>query len=284
MTIIRGFFLLLSVLMLSGCTSLTSMLFYPDTQYYRTPDQFNIQYEKITLQSSDGEVLQHWLLLPSQPPKASILFLHGNGENISTHMGSVAWLTKHGYEVFLMDYRGYGQSSGVATLANTMADIQVTHQWLSMRQQRPIVLFGQSMGGALAISYAGIFNSSLSDDGTSELRPFSAVISESAPASWPQVAREAMRQHWLTWILQLPASLLTNDYDAEKHIGSITTPLLLMHSPSDNVVAFHHVEQLQANANPDTQLLITQGAHIAGMANAKIRDQVLDFIAENIER
>ena len=55
-----------------------------------------------------------------------VLFLHGNAENISTHIGSVYWLPEQGYEVVLLDYRGYGRSEGVPQLGRMLDDVLPT--------------------------------------------------------------------------------------------------------------------------------------------------------------
>ena len=270
-------------LWLTGCNSLSTLLFYPDTHYYRTPDNLNINYQTVTLTSDDGAQLRNWVLSPKQTPKATILFLHGNGENISTHMGSIAWITEHGYEVFMMDYRGYGRSTGVPTLENTFADIEMVHQWVSTQRSWPLVLFGQSMGGALALTYNAHLESAMEKgDHLGSLRSFSSMVAESSPASWPQIAREVMRQNWVTWPLQLPASLIPGEYDAQDHIASVTrTPLLLMHSRDDDVVPFHHAEQLLTAAQRELPFIEASGRHIAAMAHEEVRNQVLGFIEEN---
>lgn len=282
---------LFTCLSLVGCNSLSSLLFYPDTHYYRTPDQLNINYQTVTLTSEDGAQLRNWILSPKQAPKATVLFLHGNGENISTHMGSIAWLTDHGYEIFLMDYRGYGRSSGVATLGNTFSDIEMVHAWLSTERTTPLMLFGQSMGGALAITYAGHLNQTLAlghseqpPTEPAQLRPFRSIVSESAPASWPGVARDAMSQHWLTWLLQLPANLIPSEYDAERFVASTSevSPFLLIHSKEDQTVGYHHAERLLEKASAKTTFIESTGPHIAAMASEDIRNQVLAFLDEQL--
>jgi len=267
-------------LLLNACTSLSSLLFYPDTHYYRTPAQLGVESETIVLKSGLGATLTNWLLKPTGRPKASILFLHGNGENISTHIGSVAWLTRQGYEVFLLDYQGYGLSTGTSTLSTAMGDIGAAHAWLSQNRSTPLILFGQSMGGALAIAY-------LADSGASksrDLRPFSGLITESAPASWPQIAREVMKKHWLTWLLPAPASLITSRYDAEDTIADVTEmPVLMLHSREDQVVPYHHLEQILQSSHQNVRSLQTQGPHISGLADEAIRQAFVTFINEVLD-
>ena len=268
--------LLLTTIFMSSCTSLSTLLFYPKKQYYYTPEKLGLEAERVNLTTSDGETLANWLLTSPIEPRGTVLFLHGNGENISTHIQSVAWLPQQGYEVFLLDYRGYGKSTGTSMLSSALSDVEDAHRWLSQRlnsteHNRPLFVFGQSLGGALAITYTANYSQ--------QLRKIEGLISESAPASWPQIAREAMRNHWLTWLLQIPASLMPGGYDAEDHIAKITNiPILLMHSPDDPVVAYHHGQQLLAEAKSNTLWLDTQGGHIGGLNSQTTRKSFLAFL------
>lgn len=257
---------------LSACNSLSGFLFYPDKQIYRLPTQLGIEYEVVELTTEQGFVLHNWWLKPKDEIENVVLFLHGNGENISTHIGSVAWLTEHKVAIFLLDYRGYGASTGHSTLASAIEDVTLAHQWISEHYtQQPLILFGQSMGGALATYYAA--------HADPELKNIDALIAESAPASWPQIAREVMANHWLTWLLQAPASLMTGQYDAEDAIGHLgDLPVLLIHSQDDPVVPFHHMQQLSEKAPENTRTLITTGRHIAALRLKENRDALLSFI------
>lgn len=263
---------------LGGCTNLTSLLFYPKTHYVYTPEKLGLTAERINIATPDGEVLENWLLKTAVEPKGTILFLHGNGENISTHIRSVGWLPQHGYDVFLLDYRGYGKSTGSSTLPSALSDVQQAHRWLTNRlsaagNHQPLYIFGQSLGGALAITYTASYQQGL--------RKIDALISESAPASWPQIAREAMSNSWITWLLQIPALLMPSEYDPEDHIVKIAViPVLLMHSPEDKVVAYHHGLQLFEKSNSNAIWLDTKGGHIAGLNEQAIRQTFLAFLAQ----
>jgi len=259
----------------SGCSNLSAFLFYPNKHYYQHPEQIGLVAERVKIETSDGDVLANWLVQSVIKPKGTILFLHGNGENISTHINSVAWLPVHGYEVFLLDYRGYGRSTGESTLRTALSDIEDAHRWLSNRKEkRPLYVFGQSLGGALAITYTANYSQ--------DLTHITALVSEAAPASWPRVAREAMRNHWLTWLLQVPASLITARYDAEDHLPNITSiPILIMHSKQDSVVAYHHGKDLYEAAGDNAQWLELKGKHIAGLNDSVAKDSLLMFLESN---
>ena len=121
-----------------------------------TPGKFGLAYEPVHFASEDGTGLYGWFLPARGEAAATVLFLHGNAENISTHIASVAWLPARGFNVFLFDYRGYGASGGKPTLAGAQHDTEAAMQVLLLRadiDRSRIVVFGQSLGGALAAYY-----------------------------------------------------------------------------------------------------------------------------------
>ena len=107
---------------LFGCGHL---LFFPNTRLDITPDEIGMLYDDVFFASDDGTVLHGWFLY-SRPegPEASptVLFLHGNAGNVGTHLGGAYWLPSQGFNVFLIDYRGFGRSSGQAGLVGVHAD------------------------------------------------------------------------------------------------------------------------------------------------------------------
>ena len=97
------------------------MLFFPIKQHLLDPKERGVDYQDIYIGTESGQQLHGWLLPEADDLKGTVVFFHGNGENISTHVGAVYWLPQHGYRVILIDYRGYGKSSGQATLDNAIS-------------------------------------------------------------------------------------------------------------------------------------------------------------------
>ena len=110
-------FLLLTV---TGATGCSSIFFFPQKQHLQTPDLLGLDYEDIYLTSADETTLHGWWLKAQKPVKGTVYFLHGNAENISTHIRNIAWLPEYGYQVFLIDYRGFGLSGGKPTLPGAL--------------------------------------------------------------------------------------------------------------------------------------------------------------------
>jgi hypothetical protein len=115
---------------LGGCSGL---IFQPMRELVLTPDEIGLDYRDVHLEAEDGVRLHGWFL-PAEPPRrGSVLFLHGNAQNISTHIASVAWLPAEGFDVLLVDYRGYGLSGGSPSLAGLHLDFEAALEALLER-------------------------------------------------------------------------------------------------------------------------------------------------------
>lgn len=267
-----GLFLLIAFF-LSGCTS---VFFYPQRTLVRTPADINLKYEDLELRAADGVKLNAWYLPAAIPEQqGTILFLHGNAENMSTHIGSVFWLPARGYNVLLLDYRGYGRSQGSPTAAGAQFDIDAAHAYLLQRKDidpQRIILFGQSLGGALALDYAGF------SPRRNQLR---GVISDSAFSSYRLISREVLSRSWVTAALKWPLSLLVgDDHNPSRGIARITPkPVLIIHGKADKIIPVHHAQKLYEAANePKTLWLLDNVGHIESLRQPEIRERFIQFI------
>ena len=107
--------LALPLLLLGGCVE--SMFYYPDRVRYETPDALGLRYERVRFQSTDGTALSGWFIPAAgradpREAKGTVIHFHGNAQNMSSHWRFVAWLPKQDFNVFVFDYRGYGDSEG----------------------------------------------------------------------------------------------------------------------------------------------------------------------------
>lgn len=266
-------YLIILNFLLSGCTG---VFFQPHVQQYLTPDKIGLQYEDVHLNSSDGTELFAWWLPAQGKAKGTVLFLHGNAENISTHISSVHWLPAQHYNVLLLDYRGYGASQGTPSLAGAQLDIDAAMAHLLQRSdvnKERIVILGQSLGGAM-----GIYNVAHSP----YREHIRALISESAFSDYRQIAREKLAAFWLTWPLQWPLSFtVDDDYSPLPLVNKISPiPLLIIHGDKDPVVSLAHGQALfAAAAQPKEMWVVANGAHIGAFRHDKYRGMLLEYLA-----
>ena len=255
---------------LSACSKL---LFFPYKQHFLTPENLGLAYQDVTLSTEDNINIHGWLLPAQGKMKGSIYFLHGNAENISTHIESVWWLPAKGYQVFMIDYRGFGKSEGEPGLPEIFLDINAGFQWLLQHSKnKPVFLLGQSIGASL-----GIYFVATNPDTQQHL---SAVISDSAFTDYYEIVRHAAASTWPTWPFQhLAARSMDYPYNPIEVIDQISPiPLLLIHGENDSIIPVDHCSLLFAKARQPKKMLKTSGDHIQTFSNPENRLFVLDFL------
>ncbi len=259
----------LLLLTLSGCTQ---FFFQPSQGYLITPDKLGLSYEEIVFNASDGLELHGWWLPSVGKAHATVLFLHGNAQNISNHLGNVYWLPKEGINLFIVDYRGYGQSEGVPSLPGAMLDIEAAlQQTLTLTGSTPLVVVSHSLGASMAIHALAESPNKSRLSGAIFAAPFS---------DYRQVVREVAAGVWFLWPFQYPLSWsINNDFAPIESVARLTPlPLLFLHSASDSIISPQHSEQLFAQAREPKQLYLLKGGHNGLFSPQENRQLILDAI------
>lgn len=269
----RNFFYIFFCAVFFIQTGCTSIFFQPQQGLFENPFVKKVSCEDVYFETPDGVKLHGWLLEPEGKSLGRILFLHGNAENISTHVNNVLWLVLKGYTVFAFDYRGYGLSEGHSTIEGVHIDAEAAlKKLISFYPDERIVVLGQSLGGAIAIYMAA--NSSLKKE-------IKAVISEGSFAGYRQIAREKLGQFFLTWPFQYPLSLLFSDsYSPVRYVSKVSpVPLVILHGGKDRIVPLHHGEILYKNAAEPKKLWVADGmGHIQSFEDEGIRNRLLEYL------
>jgi uncharacterized protein len=257
---------------LSGCMP---AFFQPSTAIYHTPGQFGLEYEPVEMHAADGTELFAWFLPARGAPRATVLYLHGNGENISTQFANVAWLPRIGYNVLALDYRGYGGSQGRPSLAGVQLDIDAAMRTLLARPDvdpQRIIVFGQSLGAALAVHYVAR---------SSYRASVRLVILDSPFSDYRLIAREKMAGFFLTWPFQwLPRMTVDNDFSPVNSIEALSPiPVLFIHGEEDLIVPLHHSQRLYERAREPKQLwVVPETGHIQAVRSRDMRRRRTEYL------
>jgi fermentation-respiration switch protein FrsA (DUF1100 family) len=242
----------------------------------RTPAQFNLAYEDVFFDTADAVRLHGWWL-PTQTEETlgTVIFLHGNAENISTHISSVIWLPAVGFNVFLFDYRGYGLSQGKPDFEGLHRDVEAALALMTQRADisSNLIVFGQSLGASLAIT--SLATSAYKD----KIR---ALVIDSAFSGYRDIVQEKLASFWLTWPFQWPLSLgVSNTYHPLKDISRLSPiPVLIIHGTADQIIPVYHAQRLYAAAKQPKQIwLIPNGQHIQSMNHKDLRQRLLLFMS-----
>jgi len=254
---------------LSGCTNL---FYYPTREHVLGPGALGLEHTEISI-GGDGPQLNGWYLHAEGNPLGTVFFLHGNAENISTHIGAVHWLPAAGYNVFLFDYRGYGKSAGIVEIDGVHEDVKRALAYLRCHyaDSQPRFLFGQSLGASMALYLAG-------DEDFKE--SFQAVIAESPFSGYRKIVRDKLAEYWLTipfgWLI---ATGVSDEFSPLKKVSSISPlPVLIIHGEADEVVPVEHGIKLYEQAKEPKELwLVPNGAHTAAFSQRSYREKLLQY-------
>ena len=222
------------------------MTFFPESEISETPQDWGLEYEDIVLDTKDNIQLHGWFI-PSKESRRTLLFFHGNAGNISHRGESVRIFHRLGLNVLIFDYRGYGKSQGKPGEQGMYKDADAAwHYLVQIRGLEPknIILFGRSLGGAVATKLA-------SDVQAGKL------ILESTFSSGKDMAKS---------IFPLMSHIIyvRFGFNSEERIKKITCPVLVIHSPDDEIVPFQLGEKIYEAANEPKTLFKLRGDHNAG--------------------
>ena len=211
-----------------------------------TPEDVGLIYENLRLPTRDGERLHGWYV-PAANSRGVVLFFHGNAGNISHRLDSITVFNRLGLDVLIIDYRGYGESSGRPSEKGTYLDGEAAWEYLTgKRGVAPgrIVIFGRSLGGAVAAWLAS-------------RNQAAAVIIESSFTSGEDMARRLYPF--------LPAGLVTRlKYPVAEYASRIDSPVLVVHSRDDEIIPFEMGEAIFAAVNGTKSFIELRGDHNNG--------------------
>lgn len=269
-TIVKTAVALSAVLFLSSCSS---FFYHPSSLKFYDKNRLSVPPKEIYFESKNGAKLHAWYF-PSQtkPAKGLILHLHGNAQNLTSHFLYLRQAPAQGYDHFIFDYQGYGESEGTPSPERVVQDAEAALRFLqSFKPCLPIFIFAQSLGGNVALRMlANLKHPAIKELGV-EL-----VIVDSSFASYRSVARQVFASHWLTWIFQPIAWLVVDNSQGlgAGDLGKISpTPLWVIHGTKDRVIRFSQGENLYAWAKePKFFWPVTDGVHTSLLANSKSTD------------
>jgi len=190
--------------------------------------------EDVWFCAEDGAELHGWWF-PHSEAKGGVLVCHGNAGNVSDRVWIPRDLSDVPLHVFVFDYRGYGQSRGRPSERGTEMDVSAAWETARMRvgggEDPPIVLYGRSLGGAVALQAAAKL-------------PVRGVVLES---TFTSILELALLRYW--WLL--PRVACRHPYRSDLRISRVRAPVLAAHSPEDEVVPYEMGKRLFRRApNP----------------------------------
>jgi uncharacterized protein len=245
------------------------MIFLPTPTIEQTPAQFNLPYEDVWIPVRGSSDKLHGWWIPARTPHAPVmLHLHGNAFNIGANVEQAVLFHRLGVSVLLVDYRGYGRSTGrFPTEQQTYQDAEAMWHYLTVDRRIPpsqIILYGHSLGGAIGIELA------------THHPDAAALIVESSFTS----IREMVDRTMPFGIFPID-QLLTQHFNSIEKVSALQMPLLLIHGASDQRTFPEMSEALYTAAPQPKQLYLVPAAthnDVAAVAGVEYLQTIKDFL------
>lgn len=251
MKVIFIFFSFILPLVFQSCTY-QKLFYHPETKKNDISIQ-NFKTEEINISSANGKKINCLFVKPATTAIATILFLHGNAGNIANWRKSLEILAKNGFQVFIIDYQGFGKSEGKPKHKNLFKDSEAALHYLKNREdvkQTKLIVLGMSIGGHLAVSLTNKYQDKID-----------ALVIEGAFTSHNEIATNMM-----PWFIKPVAKITVRSmYKAKKNIKNIKIPKLIIHSTDDEIIPFAMGKKLFNNATEPKKFWEIKGKHIYGI-------------------
>lgn len=245
------------------------LMFFPSSTLVTNPEQaYNLRYEEVWI-PVQTEKVHAWWIPAAQPERGVVLHFHGNGSNISGNLSQAVRFHQLGYSVLMVDYRGYGRSTGeFPSEASVYQDAEAS--WAYLTQQRRIspdriVLFGHSLGGAVAIYLA-------------QQQPQAAGLIVQSSFTSMRAMVDAVGQYRI-----FPVDWLLNQKFASlDRVSSLQMPVLYIHGTQDALLPHQMSEALYAATPEPKRLHLVENAEhndvaeVGGAAYLQVLRQFFD--------
>lgn len=220
-------------------------VFFPSREIAVSPSVTGLPWEDVYFKARDGTNINAWFFKNPQA-KSTIIFAHGNAGNMGDRLPKIEFFYELGLNVFIFDYRGYGKSEGRPSEAGIYLDAQGAYDYLQLRgdvDMKNIILYGASLGGAVAIDLATHRSAAL-------------LVVESSITNARQMAK--------IFYPFVPSFCLSLKFDSIDKVRALRTSKLFIHSPEDEIVPYGIGQKLFEAAGEPKEFLKIRGGHNDG--------------------
>ena len=238
-------------------------VYAPSRELTTSPASLGLRFDELSLETKDGVKLHAWHVRVPEP-QGLVLFLHGNAGNIQDRLPLAAAFAHERLDTLLVDYRGYGRSEGTPWEEGLYLDAEAAFSW-GVRRSLPMVIYGESLGGAVATELA-------------IRRSSTALALQSTFTSLPEMA-----DHVLPF---LGRWLVSQRFDSALKLPLVRSPVLVIHGSADTVVPhamgarLYQLVQMQREFLPLPELGHNDVIHAA----PEIARRVASLLARNAGR
>lgn len=245
-----------------------SIIFVPSRVLAETPETLGLSFESVWIPVTKIQKIHAWWLPATTAPRGTMLYLHGNGLNMSANVALAKQYQALGLSVLMIDYRGYGLSDGdFPQEAWVYADADAALSYLQDQRQvelSSLIVFGHSLGGAIAIDLA-------------QKHPeVAGLIVQSSFTSMESLAKLQ------GWPNLFPLGLILNQrFDSLSKVPQLAMPKLWIHGDADELIPAAMSQQLHAISSSPSTIQVIEGAghnNVATIAGDRYNTMVQNFL------
>lgn len=225
------------------------------------PDDFVFQYFENAREhyfDIDQNSRVHALHFQVENPKGIILYFHGNTRSLDDWGFAAQEFTKHGWEVFMPDYRGYGKSRGKLTERGLYADAMRCYEHLQRQfSEKEIIIYGRSLGTGIATQLA------------SKTQPRHLVLET------PYHSMRAMVSRTIPFV---PSFLLKFQFPSNRNIKKVTCPIDILHGTADTLIPLKQAQNLNKLGQPTSTITIIDGGGHNNLSDYEMWQECIEQI------
>jgi uncharacterized protein len=238
-----------------------TIFFHPKKLRAGEPFRFSIPHKEVNIPVAAAAILNFVKFFPADTSikKGIVLYFHGNRENINRYASASAYFTKHGYEVWMCDYPGFGKTTGKFSEERLYDDAAILYK-LAVKQFNAdsILLYGRSLGTGVATELAA--NNTCKK-----------LILETPYYS----LRELSAAHFPIYPVRF---LMRYNFPLYDNLQMVKAPVTIFHGTSDAVIPYKHSSRLKPLLKKgDEFITIKDGSH-NNLATYSLFQQKLDSL------
>ncbi|WP_255478705.1 alpha/beta hydrolase [Rufibacter sp. XAAS-G3-1] len=224
------------------------LIFFPEKLRPDVRFTFQVPFEEISLKTQD-DVLLNAVLFKADQPQGVIFYLHGNAGSLNSWGDVAPVYTALNYDVFMLDYRGYGKSEGKISGQNQLyQDVQTAYDHLKTRYaERDIIVLGYSIGTGPAAKVAA------------ENQPRLLLL---------QAPYYSLKDLMTRYFPVLPTFLLKYKFETYKYLPKCTMPVVLFHGEQDEIIYYGSSLKLKKHLKNTDTLVTLAGLGHNGMTSS----------------
>ena len=240
------------------------MIFFPQKLSKDHVFTFNQPFEEVFIPAGD-DVKLHGLLFKAASPKGLVFYLHGNAGSVDTWGWIAPTYTDLGYDIFILDYRGYGKSEGkISSEKQFYDDVQAAYDYMKKEYaEDQMIVAGYSIGTGAAAMLASVNNPAL-------------LILKAPYYSLGDLMKKLYPG--------VPAFLLKYKFETFRFVEQTKAPVVLFHGDRDEIIYHGSSEKLQAHLKPSDKVIILKGLGHNGMNEHSEYQQQLAGVLESLNQ